>query len=95
MPYNVRKCASTRPIATNRVSQYTAPNSYTPKPVEPYVKIQDGNPIIVRSKGMDFVVEYDSVCVFSIKHDKVIFSITDDEIVIGNKDGEHIKVKLS
>jgi hypothetical protein len=94
MSYNNKRYATVRPIAANRNTTYTPSNSYTAKTIEPCVKIPDNTPIIIRSKGMDFVVSEDEVCVFSLKHDKVIFSITDDKIIIGNPEGEHFKVKL-
>lgn len=74
----------------------TAPstNNYGGATEEPMFKVTNGKPIIVRSKGFDFVVDEDVVSIYSVNQGRNVLTITSAEILIGNPAKEHIRIPL-
>jgi hypothetical protein len=95
MPYNPNANKNGRAIASNvdGKSIYHQGGNATPNN-EPCIKLPSGTPVFLRSKGFDFAIEDTGVFVHSHKHGKNVFSITEDAIIIGDPNGEHINVKL-
>lgn len=60
---------------------------------EPIIKVPSGEDIIIRSSTWDFVVNDNCVKIINKKTSKIVFSIDSSEIIIGDRSGEHIRLK--
>ena len=62
--------------------------------VYPQIQKEDGKPIYINTAGFEFVVADDDVTVFHKSRQINVLTINKTEIIIGNPNGEHIRLKI-
>lgn len=75
------------------VSNMSEKDTYSAKLIEPVMRVPQSSPVFLASAGFEVVVTDSDVSIFNKGTDKIVFLITRNEIVIGNPDGEHIKLQ--
>jgi len=90
------KVPGKRPIIGNTTTrQQSTYGSTLATPVEPVVKLPDGEPLLFSSALFEFIVTDTEVCVYNKNTKKTVFLITKDEIVIGIPGKECITIPLA
>ena len=89
------KAPGKRPIIGNvNARQQSSYGSTLGTPVEPVIKVPDGEPIFFSSTLFEFLVTDTEVAVYNKSTKKTVFLITKDEIVIGIPGKECITLPL-
>lgn len=62
-------------------------------PTDPVIRVPNGEDITIRSSGWDFVIKDNAIHIVNRRNNKTVFLVNNNEIVIGDANAEHIKLK--